>query len=174
MSTGLDWNEMVFDVHKELALKAGVIYDEYASHNDFVNAAIAVGCSRIDAMKEVSRRRATADKPSVELQQVALFLEGLSQGDRKQFLQQITAPKEPISLELFCKKYLADKASAEAAEVAQAAWVMADKQRDKYTIAQEKLKADKIAVEELRKEWIRLTENASGLQEVADSIGKVE
>ena len=165
------WNAFVADVHKELALKVGVIYANYASHNDFLRAAIAAGCSRSDAMKEASRR--TADRVATPRIEARRFLEKLSEGDREQMLQYASSTDGPVSLELFCKKYLADKASAEAAQAARAAWAMADEMRKKYTAAQEKLRAEKVALEELRLEWIRRTENAAGLQEVADSMNKV-
>jgi hypothetical protein len=172
-NTGLlAWNQMVSDVHKELALKAGVIYANYASHKDFLRAAIAAGCSRSDAMKEASRR--TADRVATPSSQARRFLEKLSEGDREHMLQYASSTDGPVSLELFCKKYLADKASAEAAQAAKAAWAMADEMRKTYTAAQEKMRAEKVALEELRLEWIRRTENAGSLQEVADSMNKVE
>ena len=61
MSTGpAVWNAMVLDVHKELALEAGVIYEEYASHKAFLAASKAIGIVRSDAMQEASRRKAAA------------------------------------------------------------------------------------------------------------------
>lgn len=54
------WNAMVLDVHKELALEAGVIYEEYACHKAFLAASKAVGIVRSDAMQEASRRKAAA------------------------------------------------------------------------------------------------------------------
>uniref|UniRef100_A0A6C0L9L9 Uncharacterized protein n=1 Tax=viral metagenome TaxID=1070528 RepID=A0A6C0L9L9_9ZZZZ len=153
------WNAFVADVHKELALKVGVIYANYPSHNAFLDAAIAAGCSQSDAIRQAY--------------DAYRFLEKLSEGDREQMLQYASSTDGPVSLEPFCKKYLADKASAEAAQAAGVAWAMADEIRKKYTAAQEKLRAEKVALEELRLEWIRRTENAAGLQEVADSMNKV-
>lgn len=54
------WNAMVLDVHKELALEAGVIYAEYASHKAFLAASKEAGIVRADAMKEASKRKAAA------------------------------------------------------------------------------------------------------------------
>jgi hypothetical protein len=115
-----------------------------------------------------------ADRVATPSSEARRFLEKLSEGDREQLLNYASSSDGPVSLELFCKKYLADKASAEAAQAAGAAWAMADEMRKKYTAAQEKLRAEKVALEELRLEWIRRTENAAGLQEVADSMNKVE
>ena len=153
------WNAFVADVHKELALEAGIVYAEYASHKAFLDASIAAGCSPSDAIRQAY--------------DAYRFLEKLSQGDREQLLHYASSTDGPVSLEPFCKKYLADKASAEAAQAAGAAWVMADEMHTKYTAAQEKMRAEKVALEELRLEWIRRTENAAGLQEVADSMNKV-
>jgi hypothetical protein len=54
------WNAFVADVHKELALEAGVIYAEYASHKAFLAASKEAGIVRSDAMQEASRRKAAA------------------------------------------------------------------------------------------------------------------
>jgi hypothetical protein len=177
------------DIYDEVALKVGVNYSSYTSRNAFLDAAIAAGCCPSDARKEINRRWAAhevvlAQKAAgheVSAKMVATpssearsFLEKLSEGDREQLLKYASSTDGPVSLELFCKKYLADKASAEAAQAAGAAWAMADEMHKKYTAAQEKLRAEKVALEELRLEWIRRTENAAGLQEVADSMNKVE
>jgi hypothetical protein len=63
------WNAFVTDVHKELALEAGVIYAEYASHKAFLAASKEAGIVRADAMKEASRRNATTSgkKAGVEM-----------------------------------------------------------------------------------------------------------
>ena len=54
------WNAFVADVHKELALEAGIVYAEYASHKAFLAASKEAGIVRSDAMQEASRRKATA------------------------------------------------------------------------------------------------------------------
>ena len=54
------WNAFVADVHKELALEAGIVYAEYASHKAFLAASKEAGIVRSDAMQEASRRKAAA------------------------------------------------------------------------------------------------------------------
>ena len=175
--------QMQIDIYDEVALTVGVNYSSYTSRNAFLDAAIAAGCCPSDAIKETNRRWAAheavlAQKTSAETvatpsSEARRFLEKLSEGDREQLLNYASSSDGPVSLELFCKKYLADKASAEAAQAAKAAWAMADEMRKTYTAAQEKMRAEKVALEELRLEWIRRTENAGSLQEVADSMNKV-
>jgi len=58
--TRSEWNDTVLQVHKELAAKVGVIYDQYPEHKDFIKAAREAGANHAMAMKEASLRRSTA------------------------------------------------------------------------------------------------------------------
>ena len=108
-----------------------------------------------------------------QIAQVTYFLERLCEGDKKHFMQQVSATgSAPVCLYSFCKKVIADKDAADAAEVAQAAWAKADEVHEKFKNASAVLREAKIAVEEMRKEWIQLTESASTLQNVADSLAQ--
>jgi hypothetical protein len=51
------WNEEIKAVRKELALEAGLLFDEYASPEAFWNACKDSGISYDDARKEAQRRR---------------------------------------------------------------------------------------------------------------------
>jgi len=51
------WNEEVLSVHKELAAKAGVHYEKYATHKLWLKAAKLAGVMIAEARAEASRRR---------------------------------------------------------------------------------------------------------------------
>jgi len=54
------WNQEVFSVHKELAAAAGVVYETFENHKQWLKAVKAAGILREAARREASRRRGTS------------------------------------------------------------------------------------------------------------------
>ena len=54
------WNEQVFAVHKELAAAAGLYYESFENHKQWLKAVKDAGILRETALREASRRRGTS------------------------------------------------------------------------------------------------------------------